>query len=434
MLRNRINALKVYQELPLPDFGPSLDGLDVDKLTIYLPTSNTAQNSWEDVPQDILQTFEALGIPESERVGLAGVGAQYDSEIIYHNIQQTVAAKGVIYDSLENVIRGKYDNQSQSFSQLVREKFMKLVPVDLHKFAALHAAVWSGGSFVYVPEGVEVEIPLQSYFRFNAPGAGQFEHTLIIADKNSRLHFIEGCSAPKYNMANLHAGCVEIYVGEGAHVRYSTVENWSRNMYNLNTKRAVVEKDGSIEWVSGSFGSKVSYLYPTSILAGENSRADFTGVSFASAGQELDTGASVIHLAKNTHSVINSRSIAKDGGRSNFRSYVKVAAPGAKSAISCDSIILDEQSHSDTIPKLEILSSDANVGHEARIGRIDDEAIFYLQSRGLSEASAKSTIVSGFVEPIAKELPLEYAAEMNDLIDLEMRPDSISDIVAGEPA
>ena len=299
---------------------------------------------------------------------------------------------------------------------------MKLVPPSDHKFAALHGAVWSGGSFVYVPPGVSVEIPLQSYFRLNAPGAGQFEHTLIIVDKGANLHFIEGCSAPKYNVANLHAGCVELFVEEGARLRYSTIENWSKNMFNLNTKRAVVEKDGKIEWVSGSFGSHISYLYPMSILKGENSKMEYTGITFAGKGQNLDTGVKVVHRAPNTSSVMNSKSISKDGGASTFRSAVRVAASAAhsKSAVSCESLMLDDKSRSDTIPIMDIRNDEVDIGHEAKIGRISDDTIFYLMSRGISEADARAMIVSGFAEPIAKELPLEYAVEMNNLIRLEM--------------
>ena len=305
---------------------------------------------------------------------------------------------------------------------LVRSHFMKLVPPSDHKFAALHGAVWSGGSFVYVPPGVSVEIPLQSYFRLNAPGAGQFEHTLIIVDKGANLHFIEGCSAPKYNVANLHAGCVELFVEEGARLRYSTIENWSKNMFNLNTKRAVVEKDGKIEWVSGSFGSHISYLYPMSILKGENSKMEYTGITFAGKGQNLDTGVKVVHRAPNTSSVMNSKSISKDGGASTFRSAVRVAASAAhsKSAVSCESLMLDDKSRSDTIPIMDIRNDEVDIGHEAKIGRISDDTIFYLMSRGISEADARAMIVSGFAEPIAKELPLEYAVEMNNLIRLEM--------------
>lgn len=306
---------------------------------------------------------------------------------------------------------------------MVRKHFMKLVRPNDHKFAALHGAVWSGGSFVYVPKGVSVEIPLQSYFRLNAPGAGQFEHTLIIVDEGADLHFIEGCSAPKYNVANLHAGCVELFVGKNAKLRYSTIENWSKNMYNLNTKRAVVEEGGTIEWVSGSFGSHVSYLYPMSILKGKGAKMEFTGITFAGKGQNLDTGAKVVHSAPDTSSYINTRSISKDGGISTFRSSVVVAkeAENSKAAVSCQSLMLDSISRSDTIPAMDIRTRKANVGHEAQIGSISDDAVFYLMSRGMSEEDARACIVSGFADNVSKELPLEYALEMNNLIRLEMK-------------
>ena len=309
------------------------------------------------------------------------------------------------------------------YAEMIQKHFMKLVKPTDHKFAALHGAVWSGGSFVYVPPGVSVTIPLQSYFRLNAPGAGQFEHTLIIVDEGAYLHFIEGCSAPKYNVANLHAGCVELFVGKNAKLRYSTIENWSKNMYNLNTKRALVEEGGTIEWVSGSFGSHVSYLYPMSILKGKGARMEYTGITFAGAGQNLDTGVKVVHAAPDTTSVMNARSISKDGGISTFRSSVQVqkTAPGSKSTVSCQSLMLDDISRSDTIPAMDIRTRDADVGHEAKIGRISDDAVFYLMSRGLSEEEARAMIVSGFADDVSKELPLEYAVEMNNLIRLEMK-------------
>jgi len=309
------------------------------------------------------------------------------------------------------------------YADMIREHFMKLVPPTDHKFAALHGAVWSGGSFVYVPKNVEVAIPLQSYFRLNAKGAGQFEHTLIIVDEGASLHFIEGCSAPKYNVANLHAGCVELFVGKNAKLRYSTIENWSKNMYNLNTKRAIVEEGARMEWVSGSFGSHVSYLYPMTILKGDRSQMEFTGITFAGEGQNLDTGAKVVHQGSDTSSYVNTKSISKSGGISTFRSSVVVTenARRAKSAVSCESLMLDDQSRSDTIPAMDIRSGDADIGHEAQIGRISDEAVFYLMSRGISEEDARAMIVSGFADNVSKELPLEYAVEMNNLIRLEMK-------------
>ena len=412
----RLESLQIYNNMRVPDWGPSLDGLDIDHIATYVRPNTKMQNNWENVPQDIKDTFERLGIPQAERKSLAGVGAQYDSELVYHNVRAEVAAQGVVYTDMESALHGEY-------AEMVRKYFMKLVTPRDHKFAALHGAVWSGGSFVYVPKGVQVSIPLQSYFRLNAKGAGQFEHTLIIVDEGASLHFIEGCSAPKYNVANLHAGCVELYVKKGAKLRYSTIENWSKNMYNLNTKRALVEEDGTIEWISGSFGSHVGCLYPMSILKGDRARMEFTGVTFAGAGQNLDTGAKVVHVGKNTSSYMNTRSISKSGGISTFRSSVVVekSAKHAKSAVSCQSLMLDSESRADTIPAMDIRTRDAAIGHEAKIGSISNDAVFYLMSRGMSEEDARALIVSGFADNVSKELPVEYAVEMNNLIRLEMK-------------
>lgn len=412
----RMKSLEIYNNMKVPDWGPSIDGLDVDHIATYVRPNTNMKGSWEEVPDDIKNTFERLGIPQAERKSLAGVGAQYDSELVYHNVKDEVAELGVVYTDMESALTGEY-------ADMVKEHFMKLVTPNDHKFAALHGAVWSGGSFVYVPKGVHVDIPLQSYFRLNAKGAGQFEHTLIIVDEGASLHFIEGCSAPKYNVANLHAGCVELFVKKNAKLRYSTIENWSKNMYNLNTKRAIVDEGGTIEWVSGSFGSHVSYLYPMSILKGKGSKMEFTGVTFAGEGQNLDTGAKVVHAAPDTSSYMNTRSISKSGGISTFRSSVVVnkGAYNAKSAVSCQSLMLDSISRSDTIPAMDIRTKDAAVGHEAKIGSISDDAVFYLMSRGMSEEDARALIVSGFADNVSKELPLEYAVEMNNLIRLEMK-------------
>lgn len=412
----RLKSLEIYNQLQVPNWGPDISGLNMDNIVTYVRPNTKMQGTWDEVPEDIKDTFERLGIPQAEQTSLAGVGAQYDSELVYHNVRKEVAEQGVIYTDLESAMHGPY-------AEMIQKHFMKLVPPTDHKFAALHGAVWSGGSFVYVPKGVSVAIPLQSYFRLNAAGAGQFEHTLIIVDDGAELHFIEGCSAPKHNVANLHAGCVELFVGKNAKLRYSTIENWSKNMYNLNTKRAIVDEGGSIEWVSGSFGSHVSYLYPMSVLNGEGSRSEFTGVTFAGAGQNLDTGCKVVHNAPKTSSLVNTRSISKSGGVSTFRSSVVVTnrAKGAKSSVSCQSLMLDSISRSDTIPTIDVRTADADVGHEAKIGRISDDAVFYLMSRGISEAEAKAMIVSGFADNVGKELPLEYAVEMNNLIRLEMQ-------------
>lgn len=335
----RLESLKIYNAMKMPEWGPSIEGLDMDNIVTYVRPNTTMKAKWSDVPEEIKDTFEKLGIPQAERKSLAGVGAQYDSELVYHNVREEVAAQGVVYTDMESALTGEY-------ADMVRQHFMKLVKPADHKFAALHGAVWSGGSFVYVPKGVKVTIPLQSYFRLNAPGAGQFEHTLIIVDEGANLHFIEGCSAPKYSVANLHAGCVELFIGKNARLRYSTIENWSKNMYNLNTKRAIVEEGGTIEWVTGSFGSHVSYLYPMSILKGRGAKMEYTGVTFSGNGQNLDTGAKVVHAAPDTTSYMNSRSISKSGGINTFRSSIVVEkqAQNAKSSVSCESLMLDSDS------------------------------------------------------------------------------------------
>ena len=411
----RLKALEVYNSKPMTDWGPDLSDLDVNDIVHYLePDSAPMNENWDDVPSYIRDTFDRLGIPEAEKQSLAGVGAQYDSEVVYHSIHKELKEQGVIYTDIETAM--------VEYEDMLKEYFMTLITVNDHKFAALHGAVWSGGSFIYVPKGVKVKMPLQSYFRLNAPEAGQFEHTLIIVDEGADLHFIEGCSAPKYQKNALHAGAVELFVRKGARLRYSTIENWSRNMYNLNTKRALVEEDGVIEWVSGSFGSRVSMLYPMSILKGDRSRCEFTGVTFAAAGQYLDTGCKIIHQGKNTSSTVHSKSISKNGGTAFYRGLLKVLpeATGTRSTVECESLMLDNESTSDTIPIIDINNDSVDIGHEAKIGRISDEAIFYLMSRGISEDEAKAMIVRGFVEPISKELPLEYAVELNKLIELEL--------------
>ncbi len=416
MLELRLRSLDIYHAMPMaPNWGPSIAGLDMDNISTYVTPKTKQASSWDDVPSEIKETFERLGIPQAERAYLAGVGAQYDSELVYHNMQDTASKMGVVYSGIEEALHGEYEG-------LIHDHFMKLVPPTDHKFAALHGAVWSGGSFVYVPAGVEVEFPLQSYFRLNAKGAGQFEHTLIIVEKGAALHFIEGCSAPKYNVANLHAGCVELFVGEGAKLRYSTIENWSKNMYNLNTKRSRVEKDGQMEWVSGSFGSHVSYLYPSTILAGERSSCEYTGITFAGGGQDLDTGCKMILNAPDTRVSVSAKSLSKGGGVSTFRSEVVVGAKADRAVanVSCASLMLDDESRSDTIPAMDIRNGSAQVGHEATIGRISDDTIMYLMSRGMTEEEARTIVVNGFANPISKELPMEYAVEMNNLIKLEM--------------
>lgn len=417
MLKKRLEALELFQDMKMPaNWGPSIARLDMDHISTYVNPKTKQARNWDDVPKDIKDTFERLGIPQAERDSLAGVGAQYDSEIVYHNMRDEVAKYGVVYTTIEDAIH------NPKWEPVVKQYFGTLIPPTDHKFAALHYAVWSGGSFVYVPAGVTVEYPLQSYFRLNASGAGQFEHTLIIVEPGANLHFIEGCSAPKYYEANLHAGAVELFVKDGARLRYSTIENWSKNMYNLNTKRATIGKDATMEWVSGSFGSHVSYLYPTTILAGDRSRCEFTGITFAGATQDLDTGCKVILNGRDTTASVETKSISKDGGINTFRSSVVVGrhAEHARATVSCQSLMLDDISRSDTIPAMDVRCSSASVGHEATIGRISDDTILYLMSRGCSEQEARTMVVNGFANPVSKELPLEYAVEMNNLIKLEM--------------
>lgn len=416
MLDLRLRSLDIYHRTPAPDWGPSIDGLDMDHIVTYVKPNTDMKSDWESLPDNVKDTFDRLGIPQAERAYLAGVGAQYDSELVYHNMQDTAAKMGIVYSGIEEAL---LDPQ---WAPLIHEKFMTLIPPTDHKFAALHGAVWSGGSFVYVPKGVELDFPLQSYFRLNAKGAGQFEHTLIIVEDDADLHFIEGCSAPKYNVANLHAGAVELFVGKNAHLRYSTIENWSKNMYNLNTKRALVDQSGAIEWVSGSFGSHVGYLYPMSILSGARSTCSFTGITFAGAGQNLDTGCKVVLGAPDTSAAVETKSISKDGGISTFRSSIVATedAAGSAASVSCQSLMLDDRSRSDTIPAMDIRCKNVDIGHEATIGRIGDDTVFYLMSRGIPEEEARTMVVNGFADPVSKELPLEYAVEMNNLIKLEM--------------
>ena len=409
----RLKALDLFYKLPMPTWGPDISYLDLSKIATYVKPRSKMNMAWEDVPEEIRNVFDKLGIPEAEKKGLAGVGAQFDSEMVYHNLEEKLKEQGVIYTNFDTAIH--------EYPELIKEYFTKAVPLIDHKFIALHYALFSGGSFVYIPKGVKLDVPLQSYFRLNAPGAGQFEHTLIIVDEDASMQFIEGCSAPGYNELNVHAGCVELFVKENASLRFSTIENWSRNMMNLNTKKCIVEKNGKVEWISGSFGSKVSMLYPMSILNGENAKCEFTGISFAGKGQNIDNGLKVIHNAPHTSSVVNSKSISKDGGVCTFRSNVWVKnAKDSKLSLSCESLMLDSESRSDTIPVNTLETDEVSFAHEATIGKISDQAIFYLMSRGLSEDEAKALIVRGFAEPIAKSFPVEYAVEMNRLINLEL--------------
>jgi len=416
MLKKRLKAFEIFQKMPTPTWGPSLKDLDLNQIIFYQrPDAKNNATKWEDVPEDIKKTFEKLGIPEAERKALAGAGAQYESDVVYHNLKKEWEDKGVIFLDCDVAL--------QEHPDLVKKYFMtSCVPVTLHKFAALHAAVWSGGTFIYVPPNIKVGMPLQAYFRMNAKKGGQFEHTLIIVDKGAQVEYIEGCSAPQYNVNSLHAGCVEIHVLEGARARYSSIENWSRNTYNLNTKRAIVQKNGVIEWINGNMGSKLTMLYPTSVLVGENAKSDFIGVAFAGKGQNQDTGTKVYHLAPNTTSTVQSKSISKGGGITSYRGllHIKKGAKNCKSHVQCDALMVDNISKSNTFPYMDVKEKDVELGHEATVGKISDDQVFYLMSRGLNQEAARQMIVSGFIEPIVKALPLEYAVELNRLIEMEM--------------
>jgi Fe-S cluster assembly protein SufB len=416
MLQKRLKALKLYKETPIPNWGPDLSGLDLEDITYYIrPDAQKNARDWDDVPDDIKDTFERLGIPQAERKALGGAGAQYESEVVYHNLKEDLEEQGVVFLDMDQAV--------QEYPELVKQHFMtSCIPINDHKFIMLHAAVWSGGTFIYVPEGVEVDIPLQAYFRMNSEKMGQFEHTLIVADKNAEVHYIEGCSAPQYTESSIHAGCVEIFVGEGARVRYSSVENWSKNTYNLNTKRALVDKNGTVEWISGNLGSKVTMLYPCSMLRGEGSKADHLTIAFGGPDQDQDTGAKIYHLAPHTSSTITSKSLSAGGGTASYRGILKIVdgAHHSKANVECDALLFDDESETNTWPNIEIDESNVDVGHEATVGKISDDQLYYLMSRGLDEEEAMKMIVSGFIEPITKKLPLEYAVELNRLIELEM--------------
>ncbi|PJE81893.1 Fe-S cluster assembly protein SufB [Candidatus Pacearchaeota archaeon CG10_big_fil_rev_8_21_14_0_10_32_42] len=415
MLKKRLEAFKIFNEKPLPEWGPNLKKLDLSKIHYYLKPNTTNSKSWEDVPKEIYETFEKLGIPKAERNALGGVGAQYESETIYHNLKKDLEKKGVIFLDCDTALK--------KHEELLKKYFMTTcISPNLHKFSALHGAVWSGGTFIYIPKGVKVEIPLQAYFRMNSKKGGQFEHTLIIADENSEVHYIEGCSAPQYTENSLHAGCVEIHVLKGARVRYSSIENWSKNTYNLNTKRAVVEENGIIEWVNGNLGSHTTMLYPTSILKGKNSKSDYIGIAYAGKDQYQDTGCKVYHLNENTSSTVLSKGISVDGGVSSYRGLVQInkGAVNSKSSVRCDGLMLDNKSKAMTLPSMDVHENQVEVSHEAAIGKVGEEDLFYLMSRGLPENEAIKLIVAGFIEPIVKALPLEYAIELNKLIELEI--------------
>jgi len=415
MFEKRLQALELFEKTAFPKWGPKLSGLDVDKITFFIRPNTRESKTWEDVPVEIRDTFEKLGIPQAEREALGGVGAQYDSDMVYHNLKADLSAKGVIFENMDVAL--------QRHPDLVREYFMtNCVPIHDHKFAMLHAAVWSGGTFIYVPKGVKVEIPLQAYFRMNTERGGQFEHTLIIADEGSDVHYIEGCSAPRFETAALHAGCVEIFVKSGARVRYSSIENWSKNTFNLNTKRAVVDAGGTIEWLNGNMGSGTTMLYPMSVLRGRGAKSDYLGIAFAGPGQHQDTGHKVAMIAPDCSANVLSKSLSGGGGKSTYRGLVRVTggAVGARVKVQCDALMLDGVSVSTTTPVMRIERGDATVAHEATVGRLGETELFYLQSRGLTEQEAIRTLVAGFLEPVVRELPLEYAVELVKLIELEM--------------
>lgn len=415
MLTKRLAALELFNKTPLPNFGPSLKNLDLNKIIYYVNSNAKETANWSKVPKNIKATFDKLGIPEAEKKMLSGVGAQYDSSVVYHNLKKQWEKLGVIFANMDVAVK--------KYPHLVKKYFMTdCVPIKDHKFTMLHGAVWSGGTFIYIPKNVIVDLPLQAYFRMNERAGGQFEHTLIIADEGSDLHYIEGCSAPRYNVSSLHAGCVEIFVKKNAHVRYSSIENWSKDTFNLNTKRTMVDENGTIEWINGNMGSQVTMLYPSSILRGRGARSTSLGMAFAGAGQNQDTGSQAIHLAPNTNSTIVSKSISKSDGINTFRGLVKISknAKNCKTFTSCDALLLGKNAVANTIPQLKINNNEVTATHEARTGKIGEEEIFYLQSRGLSEEEATRLIVNGFIEPIVKALPLEYALELNKLIELEM--------------
>ncbi|HEX6938643.1 MAG TPA: Fe-S cluster assembly protein SufB [Longimicrobiales bacterium] len=416
MLKFRLKALEIFRSKPMPTWGGDLSQLDavLDDIYYYVKPADRMQRSWDDVPEEIKETFERLGIPEAERRVLAGVGAQYESEMVYHSLKKEWEEKGIIFESIENGLK--------LYPDLFREHFGTVVPPGDNKFAALNSAVWSGGSFVYIPPGVKVEIPLQAYFRVNTEQLGQFERTLIIADEGSQAHYIEGCTAPVYSTDSFHSGVIEIIVKKGARFRYTTIQNWSKNMYNLVTQRALVHEDATMEWLDGNLGSKLTMKYPSCYLVGKGAHGQILSIGYAGDGQHQDTGGKVIHAAPHTTSQVISKSISKGTGRASYRGLVKVyeGATGAKSNVECDALLINDTSRTDTFPYIEIEEHTANVGHEASVSKIGEEQLFYLMSRGLSEDEAAAMVVRGFIEPIAKELPLEYAVELNRLIELEM--------------
>ena len=416
MLDFRLKSLDIYNAKPMPTWGGDLSQLEsvLGDIFFYVRPQERMERSWDDVPANIKETFDRLGIPEAEREILAGVGAQYESEMVYHSLKEEWEAQGVIFDSIEDGLR--------NHPELFREHFATVVPPGDNKFAAMNSAVWSGGSFVYIPPGVELETPLQAYFRVNQEQMGQFERTLIIADEGSRAHYIEGCTAPVYSTESFHSGVIEIVVKPGAHFRYTTIQNWSNNMYNLVTQRSLVHENATMEWLDGNLGSKLTMKYPSCFLVGERAHGSILSIAYAGNGQHQDTGGKVIHAAPRTSSSIVSKSISKGSGRASYRGLCKVyeGSTDAKSNVECDALLIDEAARTDTYPYIEIDENQSTVGHEARVSKVGEEQIFYLMSRGMPEEEAIALIVRGFIEPIARQLPLEYAVELNRLIELEM--------------
>ncbi len=414
MLNFRLRALKHFEDRPIPQWGADLSDLDLDDIYYYVKPTDMEGRTWDDVPETIKNTFDKLGIPEAEKKYLAGVGAQYESEMIYHNVQESLKEQGVIFVSIEDGLR--------HYPDIFKEYFSTVIPIEDNTFAALNSAVWSGGSFVYVPPGVKVDLPLQAYFRLNVANIGQFERSLIIADEGAQVHYVEGCTAPLYSTNSFHSGVIEIVVKKNARVRYTTIQNWSNNVYNLVTQRAKVYGNGTMEWVDANLGSKVTMKYPSCYLMEPGAHGEILSVAFAGPGQHQDAGGKAIHFAPNTSSKITSKSISRGDGRSSYRGLLKVTpeAEGAKSNVVCDALLLDPQSRSDTYPYIEVDAQDVTLGHEATVSKVGEDQLFYLMSRGLSEEEATTMVVSGFIEPLVKELPMEYAVEMNRLIQLQM--------------
>lgn len=414
MMDIRLKAYEHFASRPTPDWGGDLSEIDYDDIYYYVRATDRVERDWDEVPDDIKRTFDRLGIPEAEQKFLQGVSAQYDSESVYHNIQQDLEGKGVIFLDMDSALREHPD--------IVQEYFGTLIPHNDNKFAALNTAVWSGGSFIYVPPGVSVEMPLQAYFRINTQNMGQFERTLIIVDKDAYVHYVEGCTAPTYSSDSLHSAVVEIFVKEGGRCRYTTIQNWSNNVYNLVTKRALAEKNATMEWVDGNLGSKLTMKYPAVVLAGEGAHGEVLSIAFSGEGQHQDAGAKITHLAPNTTSQIISKSISQRGGRSSYRGLLKIAegADNVRSNVVCDALLLDEDSRSDTYPYIEVDAKKVTMGHEASVSKIGEDQLFYLMSRGISEDEANAMIVNGFLEPLVKELPMEYALELNRLIQIQL--------------